>query len=293
VIGYPPLPCPVLSPMPRYRLLAIDIDGTLVNSRDELTPATRAAVARANSAGVRIVLATGRRYSRALPLVQLLGIDAPLITASGALIKRPADHRTLYQASFNRGELCDLLQVVDAAGFDALLYGDTYEQGYDFFCWRSEVEQPLAEYFALNPDCHRIWPNMMADPPEGVFAGFAMGTRDQMLTLEAALRERLPTQLYTHVLRSPRYSGFMCEIAPAGATKWSGVHRLAEAWGISPEAICAVGDDVNDIPMIEAAGLGVAMGNAVDEAKAAADRIAPSHDDDGLVQVVDWVLSGK
>ena len=82
----------------------------------------------------------------------------------------------------------------------------------------------------------------------------------------------------------------MCEIAPQGVSKWTGVRQLADQWGIRSEEICAAGDDVNDIPMIEGAGLGVAMGNALDEVKAAADRIAPGHDEDGLVQVVDWLL---
>jgi hydroxymethylpyrimidine pyrophosphatase-like HAD family hydrolase len=84
----------------------------------------------------------------------------------------------------------------------------------------------------------------------------------------------------------------MCEISPAGVTKWSGIRHLADGWGIRPDEICAVGDDVNDIPMIEAAGLGVAMGNALEEVKAVACRIAPSHDEDGLVQVVQWALEG-
>ena len=66
--------------------------------------------------------------------------------------------------------------------------------------------------------------------------------------------------------------------------------RPANAWCIGDEAICAVGDDVNDIPMIRAAGLGVAMGNAVPEVKAAADRIAPSQANDGLAEVVGWLL---
>src|SRR3569623_2488438 len=75
--------------MPRYRLLAIDIDGTLVNSRDELTDRTRQALRRATESGRRSVLATGRRYSRALPLVEPLGLDAPLGTARGAIIRHP------------------------------------------------------------------------------------------------------------------------------------------------------------------------------------------------------------
>ena len=73
-------------------------------------------------------------------------------------------------------------------------------------------------------------------------------------------------------------------------TKWSAVRRLAEEWNIADAEICAVGDDVNDIPMIRAAGLGVAMGNAVPEVKAAARRIAPTQDDDGLAEVVEWLF---
>lgn len=275
-----------------YRLLAIDVDGTLVNSRDELTAPTREALSRAVAAGVRVVLATGRRYSRTLPLVEQLGLDSPLVTASGALIKRPSDHATLYRADFDRDLLCRVLGLVADAGFDPLLYGDTFHQGYDFYCARAEVEQPeLAEYFALNPGCHREWPEMTCDPPEGIFAGFAMGSREQMLALDEVLQARLPGTLYTHVLRSPRYRGYMCEIAPQGVTKWAGVLQLADAWGIRPHEICAAGDDVNDIPMIAEAGLGIAMGNATREVKAAAQRIAPSHDDNGLVQVVDWLLA--
>ncbi|HVW38147.1 MAG TPA: Cof-type HAD-IIB family hydrolase [Pirellulales bacterium] len=275
----------------RYRLLAIDIDGTLVNSRDELTVRTRVALQRALDAGLRIVLATGRRYSRALPLVETLGLDVPLVTASGALIKHPLDHRTIYRATFERELLRECLAIVERAGYEAVLYGDSFGQGFDFYCPRIEVEHPeLADYLALNPGCHRLWPRLMSDPPEGVFAGFAIGRRDEMLALHAELQRRLPGLLYTHVLRSPRYIGHMCEIAPFGVTKWSGIQQVAADWNIDPAEMCAVGDDVNDIPMIEAAGLGVAMGNARPEVKAAADRIAPSHDEDGLVEVVEWLL---
>jgi Cof subfamily protein (haloacid dehalogenase superfamily) len=273
------------------RLLALDIDGTLVNSRDELTPATRQALGRAAAAGVRLVLATGRRYSRALPLVEPLGIDAPLVTASGALIKHPDGHRTLYRARFDPGALRRTLEVVAAAGYEAVLYADTYHAGFDFYCPRLEVEQAeLADYLALNAGFGVEHPPLMTDPPEGVFSGFAVGNRARMVALMDELTRQLPDDLDVHVLRSPRYIGHMCEISPAGNTKWSGVRHVAQAWGIADDEICAVGDDVNDIPMITGAGLGVAMGNALDEVKAAADRVAPGHDQDGLVRVVDWIL---
>jgi 5-amino-6-(5-phospho-D-ribitylamino)uracil phosphatase len=277
--------------MPRFRLLAIDIDGTLVNSQNELTDATRTALLRAKQAGLEIVLATGRRYSRTLPLVEPLALNVPLVTASGALVKRASDHHTLYRAEFAPGALEDCLAVVSAAGYEAVLYADTFDQGFDYYSVNRESSCPLlAEFLQRNRGFERLCPGMMVRPPEGIFGGFAMGTRERMLELRRDLERRLPGRLSVHVLRSPRYAGYMCEIAPAGVSKWAAVNRLAAQWGITPQETCAVGDDVNDIAMIESAGLGVAMGNALDEVKAAADRVAPTHDEDGLVEVVEWLL---
>lgn len=274
-----------------YRLLALDIDGTLVNSRDELTPATREAVLQARQAGIEVVLVTGRRYSRALPLVEPLGLRVPLVTASGALIKDPATHQTLFRAEFSPRSLEALLAFLASRGHDAVLYADTYHQGFDFYCPRDPAASPeLDDFLRRNVGCARVTPEMMAAPPAGVFAGFAIGPRPAMLELAGEIETRQPGELYLHVLRSPRYVGFMCEIAPQGVSKWSGIRHLADQWGIAAEEICAVGDDVNDIPMIRGAGLGVAMGNALDDVKAAADRIAPCHDSDGLVEVVRWIL---
>ena len=274
-----------------YRLLALDIDGTLVNSDHQMTEPTRQAVLRAKQAGLEVVLATGRRYSRTIHLVEPLGLHVPLITASGALVKDPIDHRTLFMAQFGPDVLERLLQIVVRSGFDAVLYGDTFAQAFDYYCARLEVTQPeLAEFFANNVGCGRLWPELHATPPPDIFAGFAMGSREQMLTLRDELQRQLGEHLSVHVLRSPRYRGFMCEIAPTGISKWSAIANLAQQWGIPAEQICAVGDDVNDLHMITNAGLGVAMGNAVDEVKAAADRIAPCNNSDGLVEVISWLL---
>ena len=277
--------------MSRYRLLALDIDGTLVNSDHALTEPTRLAVLRAKEAGLEVVLATGRRYSRTLPLVAPLGLHVPVITASGALIKDPLDHRTLFVAEFPPPVLADWLSITHAAGYAPVLYADSFADGFDYYCAGIDAAQPeLAEFLSVNLGSERLCPELHLRPPGGIFAGFAMGTREQMLALEAELIERMGEQLSVHVLRSPRYQGFMCEIAPSGVSKWSGVRHLADDWGIAAEEICAVGDDVNDLPMIEGAGLGVAMGNAVDQVKAAADRIAPSNNSNGLVEVVNWLL---
>lgn len=277
--------------MPRFRLFAVDIDGTLVNSRDALTDRTREAIARALDAGVHVVLATGRRYGRALPLVEPLRLQVPVITASGALIKVPGSHETLYRAHIEGPLLRQVLQVIDEHGYDAMLYTDTFHEGFEFYRPPNEMPEPLlAEFLSLNEGWSRDWPRLMVDPPDDIFACFAMGTQSEMLRVHEAIQTRLPERLYTHVLRSPRYQGFMCEIAPAGVTKWSGIQYLAREWGIEDHEICAVGDDVNDLPMIEAAGLGIAMANAVPEVQAAADHVVPSCDEDGIVEAVRLLL---
>ncbi len=283
----------------------LDVDGTVTNGRHEITEATCAAVAGMRAAGIRVVLATGRRYRDTLPVAARLGIDGPLITASGALVKRTTDHFTLARAEFGRGVLEGVVAAIVAAGHEPVLYSDSFADGFDFHC-RSLTVTPLpvadghgdaeqgdaglAEYLERNRHLARVVPDLHRNVPDGVFAGFTMGPRRAMLDLEAALHEAFPGRLSVHTIRSPRYLNWMCEIAPAGVTKWSGVLSLAREWGIAPAEICAVGDDVNDLPMIRGAGLGIAMGNAQPEVLAAADRVIGRHDDDGLVDVADLLL---
>jgi Cof subfamily protein (haloacid dehalogenase superfamily) len=278
--------------MSRFRILALDIDGTLVGPRDdEVSPRVREALARARARGIRVVLTTGRRYSRVFPLARSLDLDTPVVTASGALVKDPLDHRTIHVSHIDRDTLVSMLQVVRGEGHLAVLYADTFHEGFDFYFVRSEETRPdLADFYGRNADSGKLWPDLMENPPQGVFASFALGTKVEMRALADAIEARLPGRLYIHVLRSPRYIAYMCEIAGIGVTKWSAVQQLARQWGIADVEICAVGDDVNDIPMIVGAGLGIAMGNAQPEVKAMADRIAPDQSEDGLEKVVTWIL---
>jgi Cof subfamily protein (haloacid dehalogenase superfamily) len=280
------------------RLLVLDVDGTVTNSRHEVTDATVAAVARVRAAGIRVMLATGRRYRDVLPIAMRLGIDTPLVTASGALVKDPANHATRFRAAFAPGVLEGVLEMVVARGHEPVLYTDSFAEGFDFHC-RSLGEtvsdetpgQGLREYLHRNRSLARVTPDVHRMPPAGVFAGFAMGSQRDMLALEAAIRGAWPEAVSLHTIRSPRYRDYLCEIAPAGVTKWSAVLELARAWEIPPQAICAVGDDINDVPMVAAAGLGIAMGNAAAEVSAVAHRIVGRHDDDGLVDVANLLLA--
>jgi hypothetical protein len=230
-----------------------------------------------------------------LPIAQALGIDTPLVVGSGALVKDPATARTLYRASFRGRLLHDVLRAARTAGEPMVLYADGYDRGYEFYCDDAPApHEELAEFLALNRSRVRRHARLHDDPPHDAYAGLAVGSPEAMLALQAHLEALLPALLYTHVLRSPRYRGWLCEIAPAGATKYSGLMRLTGQWGISPQQICAIGDDVNDIPMLRGAGLGIAMAGAPPEVQAAADRVAGPQHSDGLAEAIDrWVLRAQ
>ena len=111
-----------------------------------------------------------------------------------------------------------------------------------------------------------------------------------MLAFQQLVIDCLEGRVQTFVQRSPRYVGTMCEILRHDASKWTAVLHLANLWDVDPAEICAVGDDVNDIPMIRNAGLGVAMGHAPADVLAAADHVTGAHDEDGVAMLVDEVL---
>jgi len=275
----------------RIRLVAVDVDGTLTTSRHTITPAVRSAVTRALCGGLEVVLATGRRYRDVLDIALDLGITRPLVTASGALVKEPGTHRTVWRSTFADTVLQDLLATIFDSGHEAIVYTDSFAEGFDFL-WRGTTRPTggLAEYLDCNRHLARAAPDLRFHPPAGVFAGFAFGSRPEMLELEERLVRRFGPSLTVHVIRSPRYRDWLCEVAPGGVTKWSGVEAIACRLGIPAKAICAVGDDMNDLPMLAAAGIGVAMGNAVEPVRRAARAVAPSNDEDGLAALLDLLV---
>ncbi len=277
----------------RFRLLALDVDGTLLDPSGTLRPATAAAVARASQAGIRPVLCTGRRYRRARPIAEQLGLDAPLVCNSGAIVKDPAGHRTLWRADLDPAIVRTVLGILQAHELPVVSFTDADPAAADFVIaafptGRAEFD----EYVALNRTHAALDPAWMDAGARltGHFHLCAIGTRAEMLAIEAVVFAALGGSIRTFVQRSPRYLGTMCEVLRADASKWSAVLHLAALWGIEPGEICAVGDDLNDIPMIAGAGLGVAMGHAPPEVRAVADHVTGDHEQDGVVRLVDDVL---
>jgi Cof subfamily protein (haloacid dehalogenase superfamily) len=289
----------------QYRILALDVDGTLLDPDGTLRPRTAAAVARAARAGIRPVLCTGRRYRRARTIAVQLGLDAPLVCNSGAVVKEPRDHATLWRADFAPALVADVLELFHLHDQPAVVFTDrgpddadfivaAYPSGREFF---DEYVGQNREHAEVNPawqwndtpcdDIRSPAPDGSHDP---LFHVCAIGTRAEMLAFQQAALTRIDGRIQTFVQRSPRYLGTMCEILRQDANKWAAVLHVAQLWGVEPAEICAVGDDANDVPMIRGAGLGVAMGHAHPDVLAAAHLVTGGHDQDGVAMLVDEVL---
>jgi Cof subfamily protein (haloacid dehalogenase superfamily) len=277
-----------------FRLLALDVDGTLLDSSGALRPRTSVAVARAAEAGIRPVLCTGRRYRRARPIAEALGLEAPLVCNSGAIVKEPAAHRTLWRADFDATLLNEILAVFREHSEPIVSFTDLGLVGPDFLVERRATGRALFDdYVDRNHEHAGVipgWPDQPHAHDRAFFHLCAIGTRPEMLRFERVVTERLGGRVRTFVQKSPLYSGTMCEVIRHDASKWAAVLHLAELWGVEPAEIVAVGDDMNDVPMLAGAGLGVAMGHAPEVVKAAADLVTGDHDDDGVAQLVESVL---
>ena len=277
-----------------YRVLALDVDGTLLDRDGALRPSTAAAIARAARAGIRPVLCTGRRYRRALPVARWLGLEAPLVCNSGAIVKDPVGHQTLWRADLDALLLAEALALFRDRGEPVISFTDRPPDETDFLVEQAPSGRPLFDdYLHQNRRHAAIEPGWSARPEVfglGHFHLCAIGTRAAMLEFERAVITHLGDRVRTFVQKSPKYAGTMCELIRGDAGKWAAILHLAGLWGVAPAEVVAVGDDMNDLPMIQGAGLGVAMGHAPDAVREAADLVTGDHDNDGVAMLVDDVL---
>lgn len=277
-----------------YRLLALDIDGTLLARDGSLTPPTARAVARAAEAGIRPVLCTGRRYRTARPIADLLGLSGPIVCNSGALVKDLGDGSTVHRADLDEATLRAALSTLDALGELAVCFTDRADSSADFVVHAHPSGRPLLDDFVARNLHHAevdpAWRSRLADEPR--YHLCAVGERPSMLALEESLHLSLPGRVQTFVQKSPSYAGTMCEVLAPGASKWSAILELAGRWGIDASEIVAVGDDMNDLPMIAGAGLGVAMGHSPGVVLRAADHVAGTDEEEGLCAFIEEHLLG-
>lgn len=300
---------------PKFDLIALDLDGTLFGPDGKVSRANVEAVRAAREAGVEVVICTGRAMIESRTAIRAIDADrpargraiAPIVTAGGAMVCDAASGRTLHRWPMDRalvGRLCAHFASMQRA---PLILKDRDAAGFDYLVVNSgPIEPPSQWWFDVMDVEVKFIDDIAHDPhPEHtVRVGFA-ATASIMLDLARGVHQRFGhetlTQHFAAVMGVVPGSALgvkddrvhLLEVFDRQVNKWTAVHRLAQEQGIPRERVAAIGDEVNDIAMIEGAGLGIAMANAVPAAKKAAKIETRSNAEDGVAWAIGKILSGE
>jgi hydroxymethylpyrimidine pyrophosphatase-like HAD family hydrolase len=271
---------------PRVRLVALDIDGTLLRSDRTISERTRQAIDRARGNGVRLVLVTGRRQPSARRVAEDLGGDVPLVLHNGALVVdqgRVLRCRPLPRASARRA-----IAVGRAAGAEPVLHCGSQGEGWLLVDAAARPGGLVGYYLERSRSEVRIVPDLLAavDAEEPIQVMFG-GVRGEMEALLAVLGTELGSAARIERTVYPSTGVVLLDVLDASVGKAEALRFLQERWGIASSETLAIGDNWNDREMVETAGRGFVMGNADPELLALGLRALPTNDEDGVACAIE------
>jgi Cof subfamily protein (haloacid dehalogenase superfamily) len=268
-------------PLP-YRLLALDLDGTLLDGKLEISPRDRAAVLAARAAGVAIVLASGRMFRSSLPYAQDLGVTAPIIAYQGAVVRDPTSRQLLFCQELSLPVARDVIAWAEARGYHVNSYADD-----EVYTERASPEADLYQHVSGVP-YHVVGPLsrfLQRDTTKLVLVFLDPDV------IPGVLRE---LQAYVGELATvTRSHEHFVEVVSPSVDKGRALAFVADHLGVPAEQVIAVGDNLNDISMVSYAGLGVAMRHSPPALLEVAKYVASSPEEGGVADVIDRFVLGR
>jgi len=284
------------------KLIAIDIDGTLLPSTGTIiSERNQRALRRAESAGIEIVIATGRRQTYAAPLIKPVGLkpETVLITSNGA-VTRTLSGKRIERAFLPVDTARELCGVLRQFGGTTVFTFDRDGRGQLVIESMDQLHARIALWVEANrPWIEEVRPLERAfDAGESPVQGMICGTVEEMDLAEAWMAASpYMEKIEMHQTQYPARNLSILDILPPGCSKGVALERLAARRGLQPEAIMAFGDNYNDAEMLKFSGNPVLMGNASTELLASGEQlgwhIAPSNDEDGVAQIIEEVLCNQ
>jgi len=277
---------------PSIRLLASDIDGTLLNPQFQISEDDLNALHRAHAAGIEIVLVTGRRHTFALPIARQLGFDLWLISSNGAVTRSLSGetfHRDLMPREICR-ELCGAMQAFRG---NTVLTFDKETRGAIVLEHLDDLNASIRRWLEKNmPFIEFVVPiesALASDPVQAMFCGSMTRMSEALQALEGSGMGNRFTVLRTEY---PVRDLSMIDVLNAGCSKGHALERWAAHRGFRREQVMAIGDNHNDVEMLEFAGHPVIMGNACEELRGRGWSVTLGNDQCGVAAALADVVSG-
>ncbi|WP_139902555.1 Cof-type HAD-IIB family hydrolase [Clostridium thermarum] len=259
----------------KYKLIAADMDGTLLNSDGKITDKTRVAIGKAVEKGVIFSICTGRPIQGAESFNSLLNLDSPFITYNGAMIVMGKSKKILFQQNLTAEAARNILSI--GKEFETTIVAWSMNK---LYCYK--LSEEIHDYKQIT----KVEPRLIEDEEELIKNGITkilwIDSPEKLTYYQEVLKDRLGDSVNYCTSRPMFLEFFHNKVSKAVA-----MEKLGEHFNIKREEMIAIGDGFNDLPMIEYAGLGVAMGNAPADIKARADYVTLSNDKDGIAHVLE------
>lgn len=275
-----------------FKLIALDIDGTLLTTRGEITPRTSQAINKARELGVQVVLVTGRRFNSARELVLRLELDIPLVSHNGALTKNIETLEVVDFHPLDDGIARDVISFGRQHGVDMICNDDPHGLGTMVIEGISPDNKAMHRYLNLYRSSVVEVPDLVKYVQAPQIQLTVSGRCDPTEEFELKLREAMDGRVQIFKTRYRSYDLTILDILSTTASKGESLATIATRHGIAREEIMAVGDNHNDLTMLRYAGLGVVMGNAEDELKQMGFEQTTSNEDDGVAQAIEKFVLG-
>lgn len=272
----------------RFRLVALDIDGTLLDPNGQITPRTAEVVAATRAAGVIVTLVTGRRWSITLPIAERLGLSEPLVVCDGAVVRSFPTGDPLYESLLTAEIAQEAAMLLAEAELPVVAqYADPTNNMLEYLIAQENPIHPewLAGYLSFYAHQTTFVPleTLCLGRPDAL----RLVTFGPIELLRQSAERLAALNCGTEVLHKGNYGIAELAVYAAGVSKGAALAWFARHMGVEIAETLAIGDSANDISLLRAAGLGVAMGNAVAEARAVAGAFTATNAEDGVAQALE------
>lgn len=282
-----------------YKFVAIDLDGTLLNSYGEVTPATKEALLKAKEKGVEIVLSSGRPISSTESLARELGVDNYLISGNGAAVYDIQNQKLIWDRFLTKEQVLNIAKLCEENSFFYNVYTEdeviASSLNYNVLFYHKEnlkkieekrthinVVQNIAKYIEETGK-DKFLKITVCDESQFIFNSIMKRLKliDGIDVLETEYMSRKKIKSGTEDIN---IQYFYTEVTNKNVNKWSAIEFLLKMLNINKEEVLAIGDNMNDIEMIQNAGLGVVMGNSNPKMKEIADEIVSDNNSEGVLE---------
>ena len=254
------------------KLVVTDIDGTIADKDANISQKVRTSIEKLKAKGIKVVLATGRMFRATYPVLEDLKLDTPIISYQGGLVKEfYGEQKVLYSKNTDKTLAHEIIDYFRSKNIHINIYVNDV-------LYVEKEDEYIKKYIENRNIVYSVADDLKKTDMNGLHKVLGID-KDPQKIIDATeeLKEKYKDKLY--IIRStPHY----CEVSNPEASKAAALCFLRDYWGFKPDEVLAIGDQDNDIDMIEAAGVGVAMGNGTPMLKKAADFITKSVDEDGF-----------